>query len=102
MNNDPFTDSNGAPMLPHKEAWKDNTVAELIHGPCDGATIILPPSDKLVEVIEVPVTHWAEPKMALRINIYRRDIGTLRFHSGAPATDKFKYQETRDDTKAVE
>ena len=96
--------------------WQNNTVAELIHGPCDGAEIVLPSGDKVVEVIEVPIlveltTDWEKEwyerlerpllKPPIRLGIYRRDGGTLRFHSGAPATVKFKYQETRDDKEPV-
>ncbi len=102
--NDPFTDENGARLVPHKEAWKNNTVAELIHGPADGAEIILPPCDKVVEVIEVPVMTDVMDMMlpTFRLGIYRRDGGTLRFHTGAPATIKFRYQETRDDKEPAE
>lgn len=86
------------------EQWQNNTVAELIHGPADGREIILPPSDEVVEVIEVPLfcESCREAKdisknLPIRLGIYRRDGSTLRFHSGAPATVKFGYQETRDD-----
>ena len=82
--------------------WKNNTVAELIHGPHDGAEIILVAGDRVVEVIEVPITHWAAPTTILRVGVYRRDGTTLRFHAGAPATVKFEYQETRDDKELVE
>jgi len=95
--------------------WQNNTVAELIHGPHDGAEIILPPGDKVVELIEAPIiidmtSDWCQMiyrgfdsrKLPIRLGIYRRDGGTLRFHSGAPATVKFRYQETRNDKESVE
>lgn len=89
--------------------WQNNTVAELLHGPADGREIILPPEDKVVEVIEVPLfcERCREVKninknIPIRLGIYLRDGGTLRFHLGAPATVKFRYQETRDDREAVE
>lgn len=84
--------------------WQNNTVAELIHGPFDGKEIILPPSDRVVEIIEVPIfcESCREAKnisnnLPIRLGIYRRDGGTLKFHSGAPATVKFRYQETREE-----
>lgn len=84
--------------------WKENTVAELFHGPADGAQIILPPGDKVVELIEVPLfceccreAKDISNKLPIRLGIYRRDGSTLRLNSGAPATVKFSYQETRDD-----
>jgi len=90
--------------------WKNNTVAELIHGPHDGAEIILPPGDKVIEVIEVPiiadwclmVNHDSYKRLPIQVGVYRRNGTTLRFHTGAPATVKFEYQETLDDTEPVE
>lgn len=86
----------------YNQPWQNNTVAELIQGPCDGVEIILPPDDKVVEVIEVPIIQEIPICPTIRLGIYRRDGGTLRFHSGAPATVKFRYLETRDDEEAVE
>ena len=95
-------------MIHVQNDWQNNTVAELIHGPSDGAEIILPPGDQIVEVIEVPIfcDHCRESKnigdnVPIRLGIYRRDGDTLRFHSGAPATVKFRYLETRDDKEHV-
>ena len=94
--------------------WKQNVVAELVHGPADGREITLPPSDKDVEVIEVPilkditsepcqyVTSMEDFRPVIRLGIYRRDGSTLRLHSGAPATVKFRYKETRDDGEQAE
>lgn len=89
--------------------WQNNTVAELVHGPADGREIILPPDEKVVELIEVPIfcEHCREAKniskeLPIRLGIYLRDGTTLRIHSGAPATVKFRYQETRDDKEPGE
>ena len=89
--------------------WKQNVVAELVHGPADGREITLPPSEKDVEVIEVPFfcEDCREAKdisknQPIRLGIYRRDGSTLRLHSGAPATVKFRYKETRDDGEHAE
>lgn len=83
------------------ETWKQNTVAELIHGPADGAEIILAGDIKIVKTIEVPilVEHY---KPIIRLAIYQCDGGTFRFHSNAPTTVKFMYQETRDEKEPVE
>lgn len=96
-------------------SWQNNTVAELIHGPCDGAEIILPPSEKMVESIEVPLivdmtSEWCkmvqsddyQKILPIRLGIYRRDGATLRVRSEALPIVKFRYQETRNDTEAIE
>ena len=70
---------------------------------------------QVVELIEAPMptdmtSEWCQmvqsdnyqKLLPIRLGIYRRNGGTLRFHSGAPATVKFQYQETRNDTEPIE
>ncbi len=74
--------------------WQNNTVAELTHGPCDGAELIISKGLNVV-TITVPAHDGQE-------RVYDRDSATLRFHAGAPATVKFRYQQTRKDKEPVE
>lgn len=88
--------------------WQKNTVAELIHGPFDGREIILPPNDKVVEVIEVPLfceccreAKSISKNLPIRLGIYWRDGSTLRLVSGAPARVKFRYHKTVEDIRPL-
>lgn len=82
--------------------WQQNTEAELMGGPCDGLTLALPPNQKTIQNIEVPMLQdltmeWCKEDPVpnrlrpIRIRLYRRRGNTLRFD----------YVETKDDTEGI-